>query len=164
MEAAAYDYFARIDELGGMVAAIESNFPQREISDAAFEHQAALERGERIMVGVNAFEVDDDELTEIHRPDPAAETRQKERLAAHPGGPRRQRRGGRARGARARRRRRRQPDAAADRLRPRPGQRGGDGPGHAERLRHLHRDTGLLTLRIRSRDQRVGFSAMRRET
>ena len=81
MEAAAYDYFARIDELGGMVAAIESNFPQREISDAAFEHQAALERGERIMVGVNAFQVDDDELTEIHRPDPAAEQRQRERLA-----------------------------------------------------------------------------------
>jgi len=82
MEAAAYDYFARIDELGGMVAAIEENFPQREISDAAFEHQAALERGERIMVGVNAFETADDELTEIHRPDPAAERRQRERLAA----------------------------------------------------------------------------------
>ncbi len=82
MEAAAYDYFARIDELGGMVAAIEANFPQREISDAAFEHQAALEKRERIMVGVNAFEVDDDELTEIHRPDPGAERRQKERLAA----------------------------------------------------------------------------------
>ena len=72
MEAAAYDYFARIDELGGMVAAIEANFPQREISDAAFAHQAALENEERIMVGVNAFRVDDDELTEIHRPDPAA--------------------------------------------------------------------------------------------
>jgi methylmalonyl-CoA mutase N-terminal domain/subunit len=64
-----------------MVAAIEANFPQREISDAAFEHQAALESEERIMVGVNAFRVDDDELTEIHRPDPAAESRQKERLA-----------------------------------------------------------------------------------
>jgi len=82
MEAAAYDYFARIDELGGMVRAIEASFPQREIADAAFEHQAALERGERIMVGVNAFEVADDELTEIHRPDPAAERRQRERLAA----------------------------------------------------------------------------------
>jgi methylmalonyl-CoA mutase, N-terminal domain len=81
MEAAAYDYFARIDELGGMVAAIESNFPQREISDAAFEHQAALEKKERIMVGVNAFEVDDDDATNLHRPDPAAEVRQKERLA-----------------------------------------------------------------------------------
>jgi methylmalonyl-CoA mutase N-terminal domain/subunit len=81
MEAAAYDYFARIDELGGMVAAIEQNFPQREIADAAFEHQAALEHGDRIMVGVNAFQVDDDELTEIHRPDPDAERRQRERLA-----------------------------------------------------------------------------------
>jgi len=81
MEAAAYDYFARIDELGGMVAAVEANFPQREIADAAFAHQAAIERGERIMVGVNAFETDDDELTEIHRPDPAAEQRQRERLA-----------------------------------------------------------------------------------
>ena len=81
MEAAAYDYFARIDELGGMVAAIETNFPQREISDAAFEHQAALEKGERIMVGVNAFQVDDEAATDLHRPDPAAERRQKERLA-----------------------------------------------------------------------------------
>jgi methylmalonyl-CoA mutase N-terminal domain/subunit len=81
MEAAAYDYFARIDELGGMVAAIEQNFPQREIADAAFEHQAALEHGDRIMVGVNAFQVDDDDLTEIHRPDPDAERRQRERLA-----------------------------------------------------------------------------------
>ena len=81
MEAAAYDYFARIDELGGMVAAVESNFPQREISDAAFDYQAALERGEKIMVGVNAYQVDDDELTNLHRPDPAAETRQRERLA-----------------------------------------------------------------------------------
>jgi methylmalonyl-CoA mutase N-terminal domain/subunit len=82
MEAAAYDYFARIDELGGMVRAIEASFPQREIADAAFAQQAALERGDRIMVGVNEFRVDDDELTEIHRPDPAAERRQRERLAA----------------------------------------------------------------------------------
>ena len=81
MEAAAYDYFARIDELGGMVAAIESNFPQREISDAAFAYQAALEKGEKVMVGVNAFRTDGDELTDLHRPDPGAEQRQRERLA-----------------------------------------------------------------------------------
>ena len=81
MEAAALDYFARIDELGGMVAAIESNFPQREIADAAFEHQAALEHKDRIMVGVNEYRVDDDELTAIHRPDPDAERRQRERVA-----------------------------------------------------------------------------------
>jgi methylmalonyl-CoA mutase, N-terminal domain len=81
MEAAAYSYFDRIDELGGMVAAIEANFPQREIADAAFDYQASLDRGERIMVGVNDYRVEDDELTEIHRPDPEAEQRQRERVA-----------------------------------------------------------------------------------
>ena len=55
MEAAAYSYFERIDELGGMVASIEENFPQREIADAAFEYQAALQRKEKVMVGVNEF-------------------------------------------------------------------------------------------------------------
>ncbi|MEO7198516.1 MAG: methylmalonyl-CoA mutase family protein, partial [Solirubrobacterales bacterium] len=82
MEAAAYDYFARIDELGGMVASIESNFPQREIADAAFDHQAAVDRGEKVVVGVNRYQVEDDGMTEIHRADPAAEGRQRERLAA----------------------------------------------------------------------------------
>ena len=54
IEAAAYEYFARIDGLGGMVAAIESGFPQREIADAAFEYQPRSSAGQRIMVGVNA--------------------------------------------------------------------------------------------------------------
>jgi len=81
MEAAAYNYFARIDELGGMVAAIEANFPQREIADAAFEHQIALDKRERIMVGVNDYVAEDEAATRIHRPDPAAEVRQKDRLA-----------------------------------------------------------------------------------
>jgi methylmalonyl-CoA mutase N-terminal domain/subunit len=82
MGAAAYGYFARSDELGGMVRAIEPSFPQREIADAAFEHQAALERGDRIMVGAPDYRGADGELTEIHRADPAAERRQRERLAA----------------------------------------------------------------------------------
>ena len=144
MEAAAYDYFARIDELGGMVAAIESNFPQREIADAAFEHQASLDRKERIMVGVNEYRVDDDELTEIHRPDPGAETRQRERLARtmaerdEAAAERSLDLAARGRGNR------REPDAGADRVRPRPGQRGRDGRGDAGGLRHLHRDPGLL--------------------
>ena len=60
MEAAAYDYFARIDELGGMVRAIEENFPQREIADAAFDYQAKLQSKRKIMVGVNDFQIDDD--------------------------------------------------------------------------------------------------------
>jgi methylmalonyl-CoA mutase, N-terminal domain len=80
IEAAAYDYFGRIDELGGMVDAIKPGFPQREIADAAFIYQREVDSKQRIVVGVNEYRVADDELTEIHRPDPAAERRQRERL------------------------------------------------------------------------------------
>ena len=80
MEAAAYEYFARIDELGGMVAAIERGFPQREIADAAFRYQQEVESKQRVVVGVNDY-VTEDVATEIHRPDPEAERRQRERLA-----------------------------------------------------------------------------------
>jgi methylmalonyl-CoA mutase N-terminal domain/subunit len=80
MEAAAYEYFNRIDELGGMVAAINTGFPQREIADAAFDYQRDVDAKRRIVVGVNDHRVADDELTEIHRPDPSAEQRQRERL------------------------------------------------------------------------------------
>jgi methylmalonyl-CoA mutase, N-terminal domain len=80
LEAAAYDYFERIDELGGMVEAIKTGFPQREIADAAFTYQREVDSQRRIVVGVNDYRVADDELTEIHRPDPAAERRQRERL------------------------------------------------------------------------------------
>ena len=80
IEAAAYRYFERIDELGGMIAAIERGFPQREIADAAYRYQRELDLGQRVVVGVNDFRTDEDELTEIHRPDPTAETRQRKRL------------------------------------------------------------------------------------
>jgi methylmalonyl-CoA mutase N-terminal domain/subunit len=80
MEHAAYDYFARIDELGGMVRAIEQGFPQREIADAAFRYQTEVEERRRIVVGVNDFTLDEEPATEIHRPDPEAERRQRERL------------------------------------------------------------------------------------
>ena len=56
MEAAAQDYIRRIDEMGGMIAAIEANFPQREIANASYDYQTAVERGEKIIVGVNAFQ------------------------------------------------------------------------------------------------------------
>ncbi len=81
LEAEAYAYFHRIDELGGMVEAIKQGFPQREIADAAFVYQREVDRGERIVVGVNDYQVEDDRLTELHRPDPDAERRQRERLA-----------------------------------------------------------------------------------
>ena len=55
IEAEAYEYFARIDELGGMVAAIERGFPQREIADAAFIYQQEVEARQRIVVGVNDY-------------------------------------------------------------------------------------------------------------
>jgi len=56
MEQAAEDYFAAIAERGGMLAAVDEGFPQREIADAAFRYQSQLETGERVIVGVNVFE------------------------------------------------------------------------------------------------------------
>jgi methylmalonyl-CoA mutase N-terminal domain/subunit len=82
MEAAAYDYFARIDELGGMVEAIRANFPQREIADASFAYQREVDERRRIVVGVNDFVQEDEPETPILRIDPALELKQAERLAA----------------------------------------------------------------------------------
>jgi methylmalonyl-CoA mutase N-terminal domain/subunit len=82
MEAAAYDYFARIDELGGMVDAIRANFPQREIADAAFTYQRELDERRRIVVGVNDFAQEDEDETPILRIDPALERKQVDRLQA----------------------------------------------------------------------------------
>jgi methylmalonyl-CoA mutase, N-terminal domain len=82
MERAAYEYFARIDELGGMVEAIRRNFPQREIADAAFTYQRELDERKRIVVGVNDFVKEDEEPTPILRIDPGLERKQVDRLAA----------------------------------------------------------------------------------
>jgi methylmalonyl-CoA mutase, N-terminal domain len=83
MERQAYEYFAKIDELGGMVEAVKRGFPQREIADAAFRYQQEVERGERAVVGVNAFTGDGEEPMEILRIDPALERKQVDRLAGH---------------------------------------------------------------------------------
>ncbi|MEI2701650.1 MAG: methylmalonyl-CoA mutase family protein [Baekduia sp.] len=82
MEEAAYDYFRRIDELGGMVAAVKDNYPQREIADASFELQNRIDAGRRIVVGVNAYTEGDDEQTPILRIDPALERKQVGRVEA----------------------------------------------------------------------------------
>jgi methylmalonyl-CoA mutase N-terminal domain/subunit len=79
MEQAAYDYFAKIDELGGMVEAIKQSYPQREIADAAFRHQREVEEGKRIVVGVNAFQSSEDEPP-ILKIDPGLERKQIDRL------------------------------------------------------------------------------------
>jgi methylmalonyl-CoA mutase, N-terminal domain len=82
LEALAYDYFRRIDELGGMVAAVKQGFPQREIADAAYQLQREIDRGERIMVGVNDYTEGDDGELEILRIDPGLERKQIDRLQA----------------------------------------------------------------------------------
>jgi methylmalonyl-CoA mutase, N-terminal domain len=82
MEAAAYDYFRRIDELGGMVEAVKRNFPQREIADASWQYQEEVDEGRRLVVGVNRYQQPDEEPLEILRIDPALERKQMGRLQA----------------------------------------------------------------------------------
>jgi methylmalonyl-CoA mutase N-terminal domain/subunit len=79
LEARAWELIERVDELGGAVAAIESGFVQDEIEAAAFAWTAAVEAGERTIVGVNAFAEEGDEEIELHRIDADAERRQVER-------------------------------------------------------------------------------------
>jgi methylmalonyl-CoA mutase N-terminal domain/subunit len=61
MEQGALDYFEKIDAMGGMVEAIEKGFPQREIQDSAYRYQKAVERGEQIIVGVNKYEMSEEQ-------------------------------------------------------------------------------------------------------
>jgi methylmalonyl-CoA mutase N-terminal domain/subunit len=82
LEREAYDYFSRIDELGGMVEAVKRNFPQREIADAAFTLQTEYDSGERILVGVNEYVEAGDEEIPILRIDPELERKQIGRLQA----------------------------------------------------------------------------------
>ncbi|RME74946.1 MAG: methylmalonyl-CoA mutase [Planctomycetota bacterium] len=82
IEAEVQRYLERIEAMGGTLAAIEAGFPQREIHEAAFAYQQALEKGEAIVVGVNAFREEDEpppgEILEI---DPAVEAERRELLA-----------------------------------------------------------------------------------
>src|SRR5207244_1057455 len=80
MEEAAYEYFRKIDQLGGMVEAIKQNYPQREIADAAFRYQEEVDAGRRIVVGVNRYVDELEEPLEILRIDPALERKQIDRL------------------------------------------------------------------------------------
>jgi methylmalonyl-CoA mutase, N-terminal domain len=82
LEAEAYDLFRRIDELGGMVAAIEQNMPQREIAEAAFRYQQEVESEQRVVVGVNRYRTTGEEEVNILRIDPDLERKQIERLQA----------------------------------------------------------------------------------
>src|SRR5438105_12830108 len=80
MERQAEAYFKRIDEIGGVIPAIEAGFFQKEIADAAFRYQKELEQRRRIVVGVNDFTVDDEQAIDILRIDPKLESEQAERV------------------------------------------------------------------------------------
>jgi len=82
LEVEAYDYFDRIRSLGGVVPAIKENFFQREIADASFRYQSEVEAKQRIIVGVNRYESEDENELEILRIDPALEEEQIERVKA----------------------------------------------------------------------------------
>jgi methylmalonyl-CoA mutase, N-terminal domain len=82
MERAAYAYFDRIDELGGMVEAVKQNFCQREIADASYELQGEIDAGRRIVVGVNGYTEGDDDKWPILHIDPALERKQIGRVQA----------------------------------------------------------------------------------
>jgi len=82
MEEQAYEYFAKIDELGGMVEAVKRGYPQREIADAAFELQQDIDAGRRTVVGLNRYTEGDEQATEILRIDPALEQQQIDRVQA----------------------------------------------------------------------------------
>ena len=80
IEREAREYIARIDSLGGTLAAIERGYIQAEIQNSAYQYQQQIERGERIVVGVNRFQSGSGEIPEAQRIDPALERRQVERL------------------------------------------------------------------------------------
>jgi len=82
LEEQAYAYFAKIDELGGMVEAVKQSYPQREIADASYELQQEIDAKRRIVVGVNAHVHDDDDPLSTLRIDPALERKQIDRVQA----------------------------------------------------------------------------------
>ena len=80
MEQGARDYFRKIDSMGGMVAAIEKGFPQREIQDSAYHYQKAVERGEQVIVGVNKYQMEEGSSIPILAIDESVRAHQIKRL------------------------------------------------------------------------------------
>ncbi len=80
MEDEAWKYINKIDEMGGMVAAIEQGYPQREISEAAYHYQRQLDRGEKVLVGVNKYVMEEDIPIPILKIPEEVERKQIERL------------------------------------------------------------------------------------
>jgi methylmalonyl-CoA mutase N-terminal domain/subunit len=82
LERQAYAYFERIEQLGGVVEAIKENFFQREIAEASFRYQAEVEAGQRVVVGVNRYQLADEPELPILKIDAALERKQVERVQA----------------------------------------------------------------------------------
>jgi methylmalonyl-CoA mutase N-terminal domain/subunit len=82
IERRASDYLEKIDAMGGMLRAIETGYVQREIQDAAYAYQRAIETKEQIIVGVNSFQIEEETRVPLLRVDPKVEQAQVERLRA----------------------------------------------------------------------------------
>jgi methylmalonyl-CoA mutase, N-terminal domain len=82
LERQAYDYFDRIAKLGGVIPAIKENFFQREIAEASFRYQSEVERQQRIVVGVNRYQLEEEPELEILKIDPTLERKQIDRVQA----------------------------------------------------------------------------------
>ncbi len=82
MEEKAWDYIHKIDDMGGMVKAIEKGFPQMEISDAAYKYQRQIDAGEKIMIGINKYNTEEDVEIPFLEIDDSVEKEQIERLHA----------------------------------------------------------------------------------
>lgn len=83
IEKQARDYITKIEALGGALGAIEQGYVQQEIADAAYRYQRKIEEGDRIIVGVNAYQIDEEQVAlEQLTVDPAIGDRQRTRLAA----------------------------------------------------------------------------------
>ncbi|MCH8052363.1 MAG: methylmalonyl-CoA mutase, partial [Chloroflexi bacterium] len=80
LEKGAQDYLGRIEDMGGAISAIESGYIQREIQEASYAYQKAIDDGDKVIVGVNRFVEEGEQPTMIFRPDPASEKAQIKRL------------------------------------------------------------------------------------
>jgi methylmalonyl-CoA mutase N-terminal domain/subunit len=81
MQSRANDYIRRIDDMGGMIAAIERGYPQSEIANASYQYQTEVETGERKIVGVNAFQAEQEAPIELLQMDDSASNLLRDRLA-----------------------------------------------------------------------------------
>ena len=143
LEAEALEYFRRIDAMGGMVAAVERGYPQREIQESAFRFQQAVERKDKVIVGVNEYVMDEKPHPILYIDEQVAD----EQVGARPGAPREPRQGevhARHRGPEGRRPRLRQPDAGDPRGLPRLRHRRRDVRRAARGVRRVRGGPGLL--------------------